>query len=107
MEIIPFQDNSQWQQQIELDGTTFILTASWNALNEYWSLNIYDQDFNPIVLGIKVVTQFNLTKQVVKEDMPLGQIVCQNIVGGFFKIKRNDMGETNELVYYEESLLPL
>lgn len=100
MELIPYQDDTQWREEIELDGTTFILTFMWNALNEYWSMNIFDQDLNPIALGIKVVTQWNLTEQIVQTGMPLGDILCQNIVGGFEKIERYDMGRTNELVYY-------
>ena len=101
MEIIPFKENAQWKQQIELNNETFILSFKWNALNEYWSMNIYDQNESPLVLGIKIVTQFNLTEQLVQSGMPQGDILCQNIIGGFEKIKRNDMGLTNELVFFE------
>ena len=101
MEIIPFKDNAQWKQQIELNNETFILSFKWNALNEYWSMNIYDQNESPLVLGIKIVTQFNLTEQLVQSGMPQGDILCENIIGGFEKIKRNDMGLTNELVFFE------
>jgi len=105
MQIIPSKQNSQYREDIELDGTNFILIFSWNALNEFWSVGIYDGDLNPIVLGIKIVTQFNLTQQLVQVNMPLGDILCQNIVGFFEKIERNDMGQTNELIYYAEGEL--
>lgn len=105
MQIIPSNQATQYREEIDLDGTTYILTFAWNALNEYWSLSIYDRDLNPIVYGIKIVTQFNLTKQIVQSGMPLGDILCQNIVGLFEKIQRNDLGETNELVYYAEGEL--
>lgn len=101
MDIIPFKETPQWRQQIELNNETFILSFKWNALNEYWSMNIFDQNESPIALGVKIVTQFNLTEQLVQEGMPKGDIVCQNIIGGFEKIKRDDMGLTNELVFYE------
>lgn len=102
MEFIPFQDRSQWRQDIELNGVNFILTFSWNVFNEFWSMNIYDIDLNPIVLGIKIVTQWNLTEQIVQDNMPINDIICQNIVGEFQKIERYDMGRTNELVYLNE-----
>jgi len=105
MQIIPAKQDSQYREDVELDGTTFILIFAWNALNEYWSLGIYDRDLNPIVYGIKIVTQYNLTQQLVQSGMPLGEILCQNIVGLFEKIQRNDMGQTNELVYYAEGEL--
>lgn len=105
MESIPFRNNAQFREEIELDGTSYILAFKWNALNEYWSMNILDRDENPIALGLKIVTQWNITGQIIQTGMPLGDILCQNIVGGFEKIQRYDVGETNELVYYEEGTL--
>lgn len=102
MEFITFRDPPQWRQDIELDGETFILTFQWNTLNEFWSMNIYDQDLEPIVLGIKIVTQWDLTEQIVRAEMPSGEILCLNIIGGFDKIERYDMGRTNKLVYVSE-----
>lgn len=105
MQIIPSKTDSQYRQQVELNSETFILAYQWNALNEYWSLNIFDGNLAPIALGIKLVTQWNLTEQIVQSGMPNGDILCQNIVGSFEKIQRNDMGQTNELVFYAEGEL--
>ena len=100
MEIIPFNDDAQWNQEIELNDISYILSFQWNALNEFWSMNIYNIDLEPIALGIKIVTQWNLTEQIVQEGMPHGDILCQNIIGGFERIGRLDIGQTNELVFY-------
>lgn len=105
MQLIPSKQATQYRQEVELNNETFILTYAWNALNKYWSLSIYNRDLEPIVLGIKIVTQFNLTEQIVKSGMPLGDILCHNISGTFQKIERNDMGLTNELVFYPEGQL--
>lgn len=105
MQIIPSKQDSQYRQQVDLNGETFILAYQWNALNEYWSLNIFNGSLEPIALGLKIVTQWNLTEQIVQTGMPNGDILCQNIVGGFEKIQRNDMGQTNELVFYAEGEL--
>ena len=105
MQIIPTYQATQYKEEIELEGTTYILTFQWNTLNEFWSLGIYTRDLVPVAVGIKIVTQYNLTRQIVQTGMPLGDILCQNIVGGFEKIMRNDMGETNELTYYTEGEL--
>src|SRR5690606_7091108 len=99
MQIIPSKNDSNYRQQVELNGETFILFYKWNALNQFWSLSIYDSNSNPIVTGIKIVTQFNLTEQLIRLGMPLGDIICQNIIGGFERIQRNDLGETNELIF--------
>jgi hypothetical protein len=101
MEIIPFKEPAAWQAQIQLDTTIFILFFKWNALNQYWVMSIYDRNSQPILLGVKVVVNWNLTGQFVVVGMPTGDIVCQNVLGGFERIMRFDMGEIDELFYYE------
>jgi hypothetical protein len=102
MQIIPFKESASWQAQITLTGVIFILSFSWNAMNEYWTMSIYDRNDQPIVLGIKVVTNYNLTAQyAATPGMPQGDIICQNIIGQWTDIGRFDMGETTELIYYE------
>jgi hypothetical protein len=101
MQIIPFSEPGSWQMQITLTNVSFLLNFHWNALNEYWLMSIYDNDANPIVVGIKVVTNFDLTAQFPLLGMPSGDIVCQNILDQWEKIQRFDMGQTNELIYYE------
>lgn len=102
MQIIPFKEPPAWQAQITLTGTIFLLYFSWNAMNEYWVMNIFDRNDSPILLGVKVVTNFDLTAQFAAiTGMPQGNIVCQNILGLWDVIQRFDMGQTTELIYYE------
>ncbi len=44
MQIIPFKEPAQWQEQIELDAQTFVLSFRWNAMNEYWVMDILTRD---------------------------------------------------------------
>lgn len=101
MQIIPFKEESAWQAQIILTNTVYILFFKWNALNQYWVMSIYDRNDQPILLGVKVVTNFDLTAPFVVSGIPAGDIVCQNIINQWNDIQRFDMGQTNELIYYE------
>lgn len=101
MFIIPFKEPAAWEAQITLSQVIFNLRFKWNALNEYWVMSIYSRNDEPILLGVKVVVNWNLTGQFVTVGMPDGDIVCQNVLGGFQKIMRFDMGEIDELFYYE------
>lgn len=106
MQIIPFKTPAAWQAQITFTGVIFIIYLRWNAMNKYWVINIYDRNDVPIVLGIKVVTNFDLTAQFKSTfGMPQGDILCQNILGLWNTIQRFDMGQTNELIYYEPNEL--
>lgn len=101
MQIIPFKEPAAWQAQITLTGVIFVLSFQWNALNQYWVMSIYDRNAEPVLVGVKVVVNWNLTGQFVTVGMPTGDIVCQNVLGGWEKIMRFDMGEVDELFYYE------
>lgn len=102
MQIIPFKEPAAFQQQITLTSVIFILYFRWNAMNAYWVMNIYDRNDQPVLLGIKVVTNFDLTAQFAAlTGMPEGDILCQNILGLWDTIKRFDMGQTTEIMYYE------
>ncbi len=105
MQIIPFKEAASWTMQITLTNQIFNLAFVWNALNQYWIMSIYDRNQNPIVVGIKVVPNFDLTSQFVNVNLPLGDIVCQNILDKWTDIARFDMGETTELIYYEPNEL--
>lgn len=100
MQIIPFKQPAEWQMQITLSDVIFILNFKWNTLNQYWMMSIYNANNDPVLLGVKVVVNWNLTGQFVIEGMPAGDIVCQNVLGGFEKIARFDMGDIDELFYY-------
>jgi hypothetical protein len=102
MQIIPFKEPAAWTAQITLTSQIFILSFRWNALNQYWVMSIFDSNNLPILLGVKVVTNFNLTAQFdAINGMPQGDIVCQNIIDTWTTIGRFDMGETNEIIYYD------
>jgi len=106
MQIIPFKDPAAFQEQITLSEDLFVLAFRWNAMNGYWVMNLYGRDSIPILLGVKVVTNFNLTAQFAAiTGMPSGDILCQNILGLWDTIQRFDMGQTTELIYYEPNEL--
>lgn len=101
MQLIGFKEIAAWQNQITLTSVIFILFFKWNTLNKYWVMSIYDRNNNPIALGIKIVTNYDLTAQFVAIGMPAGDIICQNYVGLWTDIQRFDMGQTTAIIYYE------
>jgi hypothetical protein len=101
MQIIPSKEPGSYSMQITLTGTIFLLNFYWNAINQYWLMDILNGNNEPIVYGIKIVPNYNLTSQFVESGMPQGDIVCQNVLNQWGDIGRFDMGDTTELVYYE------
>lgn len=101
MQIIPFNLDGSFLMQISLTQNVFNLQFHWNALNEFWVMDILDVDFNPVIFGIKVVPNYDISGQYTYPNMPSGDIVCQNFQNQWGPIGRFDMGSTCELVYYE------
>ncbi len=105
MLIIPFNDAGSWREQIQLDNIIYFLNFTWNALNEFWVMDIYNRNEEPLILGIKIVPNYPLLAQFTVQGMPPGEIICQNIVNTPDEIKRFDIGQKFELVYYFEGEL--
>lgn len=101
MQIIPFNEDGSFLMQITLSSSIFNLQFHWNSLNEFWVMDIYDSGFVPVVFGIKIVPNYDISGQYTYSNMPSGDIVCQNFQNTFGDIGRFDMGSTCELVYYE------
>jgi hypothetical protein len=100
MQIIPFKEPSQWREQILIDNMIYNIRCKWNALNEYWTMDLLDSSDIPIVVGVKIVANYNLLQQYVMTAKPLGDIVCQSIIGSNEKIGRYDMSRATELIYF-------
>jgi hypothetical protein len=105
MLIIPFKEPAQWQEQIELDGLNYIFVFTWNALNEFWTMDLYNRDEEPLVQGIKIVPNYPLLQAYTFIGKPPGEIICQNVVNAPQEIKRFDMAQKFQLVYYAEGEL--
>lgn len=102
MLIIPFRNTASWRQQIQLEGVIFFLAFKWNALNEFWTMDIFNINEEPLIYGIKIVPDFPLLSFVNVLGMPRGNIICQNVVNGENIIKRFDMNQKFALFYYSE-----
>lgn len=100
MQLIPFKQPAQWRASMFLDNIQYSLVFRWNAMNEYWVMDILTSEQVPVIFGVKLVTNYNLLAQYALVNQPPGDIVCQNIVGGWEAIRRFDMGQVDELVYY-------
>lgn len=103
MEMIPFKEPACWSMQITLDRIIYFLEFKWNALNEFWVMNILTSQKVPLILGIKIVPSYNLLAAYTVFGQPPGAIICQNIVDTVEGIGRFDMSQKFQLVYYTEA----
>ena len=100
---IPFNQASNFKEQLLLDGELFVLEFTWNALNEFWVMDIYTREEDPILLGIKIVPNYPLLSAYSMPEKPKGEIICQNVVSDTGEIERFDIGQKFELIYYSQN----
>lgn len=63
---IPFQSTApHFTQQTELDGKTYTLEFEFIEREGFWMVHLGDQDGNPLVCGIKLVTDWSLLRRDV------------------------------------------
>lgn len=103
--LIPTSSDPDYEQVTTLDGTTYRLRFIWNQRSEFWTLNLYDVEGDPIVTGIKIVNDIDLLKRQTKDTIPPGAIVAIDTNDTGVPPGLEDLGSRILLVYYEESEL--
>jgi hypothetical protein len=94
-----------YSQTVELDGSTFLLVFRWNARREYWSVDIFDVDGNPIALARKILVDVDLVKQRHHAGAPAGVLFAWESKDQKEKPGVDELGSRVLLLYLEESEL--
>lgn len=101
--VVPFFDFASFQEEVTLEGTVFSFIFSWNAHGAFWTLSIYDRDLNPIVLGIRLVLNYELLKIHPRAAMPKGELYVIDVKEGSMDISYEDLTSNGrcQVVYVE------
>lgn len=97
---LPLQPFNQ-KFTVSLDGTVYQCRCVWNAANGAWSLDINDQNGNPIFNGIPLVTGSDLLGQV--KYLMIGGVGGQMVAQSSFDPNQvptfADLGSTGNLYF--------
>ena len=104
MEKINFIDFPSFRQTVLLDEVNYVLKFDWNSRYNFWALSFYDILFNPIVLGIKIVLNYELINKFNAYDMPQGLMYAVDPNDNFDPIEKDDfINGRVSLIYIPES----
>lgn len=70
-----------YDQLTQLEGFEYLLRFIWSDRERAWYLNMYDQDENPIALGIRLVCGVSLLRTFVDPRLPPGLLFVTNLTG--------------------------
>ena len=100
---IPFENYPSFRQEVLLDNTSYILDFNWNSRGQFWSMGIYNVFKEPVVLGIKLVLNYELINQFSAYDIPQGEMYVIDPSGDRGEIEQYDLVNGRcSLIYLSE-----
>lgn len=97
---IPITPNQPWQTfKITLSGVIYNLIMRYNNRSNRWILDIMDANNNPILRGMPVLIQRNITQQFRYLKVPAGVFFATDDTGGENQPTLYAFGITNTLFY--------
>lgn len=104
MVVIPLAPSIPFQRfTTTLDGVPYVFDAKWNGRAEVWTLDILDEDEEPIRVGIRVVLGAVLGRRgaaLPDSRMPTGFLVAIDLSGAGVDAGLDDLGERVQVHYY-------
>lgn len=92
--------------QIELDRIVFTLAFQFNQREGFWYFNILDIDGVPVRTGIKVISNFPLTRLITIQSRPPGEIIALDTTGQGVEATLESLGSEVLLAYEEAASVP-
>lgn len=73
--------SSVWTQRTPLGGQDYILTFRWLQRMGHWTMDLADQDEDPIASGLVIVAQAPLLglANVIDDRAPEGDLMCLDL----------------------------
>jgi hypothetical protein len=105
--VIPIPDGPYTSQRLTLDGRVYTLYLDWNQWAATWYMHLADVEDEPIVCGIRLVTNWPLLRFYKYEPrMPPGEMIAHDLTGDGSPPGLNDFGEGKrvELTYYAQTI---
>ena len=100
--IVPvFPGEPLYNERVRLEGRDYIFRFDWLGRENRFHLSIYDQDQNPLLLGIKVVANWTLTtRHLFNAGLPPGTLIAMDLEEGGEPPILSDFGTRVRLFYY-------
>jgi len=92
--IIPTRiDSEDYEIEVELGDTSYLMRFTWNYRSEYWYLTLSDTDGNVIAGSLKVVVGKPLGTEVPHADRPASELIAVDTSGANSDPGLTDLGD--------------
>lgn len=104
MALLELQLNSStgnYRFRTRLDDVDYVFRFRWSGREESWIMDIRDFQNNPVVAGVRVVTNIDLLANFKHLDIPQGDLVAINLKSDTAEPGRNNFGTDIRIIYAE------
>lgn len=99
LEIPTNSDNPTWSEIIKLDDISYIFSFTWNNRDSSWTLDIQSTDGSDIIMGIKLVSNYELLGTYAQTGQPQGTMFLFDTSGLKQDCDRTELGSRWKLYY--------
>jgi len=90
---IKIENNTYFEQDVVLSGQSLLLELKFNTSDEAWYLTVSDPSSNPIMAGLKIMPNQNITgRYPYLEGLPSGNIWCLRVQQSKEPLGRDNLG---------------
>ena len=86
---------------VDMGGALYRLGINWNTRGEFWTLDLMAADDTPIVMGIRIVPDWDLLGRFADPRLPAGRIYCVDQSGAGSPPGYTDLGGRVVLAYVD------
>jgi hypothetical protein len=97
-------DAAYSSQKLRLEGRDYRFDFAYNQREDRWYLSIYDDEDDPLVTGLKIITSFPLLRRYQADPrVPPGELMAISLTGDDSPPGFSDfgVGRRVELTYFE------
>lgn len=87
-------DDLPEQFELDIDDVTYVFGINYNEVGGFYTVDLYDEDENPIVLGEKMVLNHRLWANLVDRRLPMRDIVPMDESGKAMDVNPETLGKT-------------
>jgi len=91
--------NPSFSEVISIDGIYYKLAFKWNTRDTCWLLDFLDINDSPIMIGIKLIINYELILLHAMPVMPLGILYLIDLSGSYEPCGFEDLGGRCKLHY--------
>lgn len=96
-------DLPAYEFDITLDGKIFNLSFAWNDRSELWSMDIFDENGNELLMGVPILTNWDLIGRFRMKTLPPRMFLCVDTAGEGKNPGIDDFGSRVILVYGDDT----